>query len=240
MDSQQSFKQSFEKFWKNEAYHDIVLKCSDGLEVPANRYVLVVAARSSVFEKMLLGHFGETKSDAVECNYPRDIMMAVLEFMHTNDAQLLKPTIGATYDDNDAVQLTEMDLDWIQKQVKLAAASVYYDLPELGKRVDCVVLKVMLYNQTLAFQANFALSAIRSMTVDIDSLQEATIRLLSVQTIRDILIDENLQMDESTLFEVVRIWSAGHEEERKSSARKLVEQHTSAWTKLIQRSSCHL
>ena len=55
--------EAFAAILKEDDFHDVALKGKDGVIVHANRFVL--AARSLVFRKMLLGNFTEASSEVV-------------------------------------------------------------------------------------------------------------------------------------------------------------------------------
>ena len=65
----------------NEDLHDIILEGCDGVQVGALRGIL--AARSSYFQKMLLGKFRESSSNIIKLGYEGAILEDVVEYLTT-------------------------------------------------------------------------------------------------------------------------------------------------------------
>lgn len=65
----------------DEQHLDVSLQCKDG-ELKANQFMLCV--RSKVFEKMLNESFVEAESKVVQCNFSKQLMSALLDYIYTD------------------------------------------------------------------------------------------------------------------------------------------------------------
>jgi BTB/POZ domain len=71
----------------NEALNDVKLKGTDGVEVPASRFLL--AARSHIFRAMFFSEFQEAKSPVVELGFQGNVLQAVVEYIVTDSAEII-------------------------------------------------------------------------------------------------------------------------------------------------------
>lgn len=116
---------------------DVALVGSDGILVPANRFVL--AARCPVLKRMLYGNFREAKSANI-CleSYGSDVLRALTEFCMTGNIEPFKTR---------HVTPTEAS---IRQLVQLVHAADYFELPLLQRLVHDVVKRIMIENPPLA------------------------------------------------------------------------------------------
>jgi BTB/POZ domain len=98
----------------NDDLHDVTLIAAGGVEVAACRWVL--AARSSVFRRMLYGSFREAKSSSI-CllGYAEPILRAIVHYCHYDT---LDPSFPRS-------------VDSIELQLQLAQAADYLQLSAL-------------------------------------------------------------------------------------------------------------
>ncbi|CAB9516644.1 expressed unknown protein [Seminavis robusta] len=112
------------KFLTDDSLNDIILKGTDGVEVPANRFLL--SARSDVFHSMLLGKFQEASLPIVELGFSGSVLMAVVEYALTDNVQTLNSKKSKEFE----VATEQLDL-----VVPLTEAAPYFNLAGLGELV---------------------------------------------------------------------------------------------------------
>ncbi|CAB9514149.1 expressed unknown protein [Seminavis robusta] len=137
------------RFLTVDSLNDIVLKGNDGVDVPANRFLL--AARSDVFMGMLLGKFQESSSPVVELGFSGSVLKAVVEFVLTDTAQVLnckKRKAPDSEKENAAISPEQIELF-----VSLAEAASYFDLAGLGDIVLESFEKILKQNPCSSFAA---------------------------------------------------------------------------------------
>lgn len=87
--------------WKDSSMHDVVvLEGNDGLRLPVNSAVLVT--RGKIFRKLLQ----QTEDQVIQMSYCGGVLLAVVEFCHTNAAQVLEEGVkedGQIEDSSDAL-----------------------------------------------------------------------------------------------------------------------------------------
>ena len=117
--------------FEKEELQDVILQGNDNVKVSSCRFVL--AARSKVFQKLLLGGFAEASKPIVDLNYEGDVLQAIVEFCYTDDALLIATGPLETS------STRTIDEKWIHSIVCLAEASKYFALPLLARKIaECV------------------------------------------------------------------------------------------------------
>jgi len=221
--------QAFSSFLTNEDLCDIVLVGSDGVRVPANRYIL--SARSNVFRSMLLGGFSEAQSAEIPIGYSGAVLKAIVEYILTDTADILKvqpppPIIIAVEEPRgkpaaDDPSLTDTTHTTIQSLVFLAAAALYFNLSSLCQRAHESLSQWLWSVPALSFVAlesckqggpavptdieELALSRIRCHAMNL--LTKESVASLSSCVLQAILQDEKIEIDEYQLFEMVHLWA---------------------------------
>ncbi|CAB9516557.1 expressed unknown protein [Seminavis robusta] len=136
-----------ERFLTDDSLNDVILKGTDGVEVPANRFLL--SARSDVFKGMLLGKFQEASSPAIELGFPGSVLKAVVEFVLTSSAQILnckkRKVSGA--------EGIDVSIQQIESLVSLAEAASYFNLAGLGDLVLTSFETMLTMQPCLSFAA---------------------------------------------------------------------------------------
>ncbi|CAB9510603.1 expressed unknown protein [Seminavis robusta] len=135
------------RFLTVDSLNDIILKGNDGVEVPANRFLL--AARSDVFMGMLLGKFQESSSPFVELGFSGSVLKAVVEFVITDTAEVLSCEQRKAPDSQHA----DVNAQQIESLVSLAEAALFFDLPGLSELVLESFEKVLKENRYASFAA---------------------------------------------------------------------------------------
>ncbi|CAB9506932.1 expressed unknown protein [Seminavis robusta] len=133
-----------ERFLTDDSLNDVVLKGTDGVEVPANRFLL--AARSDVFKGMLLGKFQESSLPVVDLSFSGSVLKAVVEFVLTDSAQILKFNKRKAPDGEE----NDVPTHQIESLVSLAVAASYFNLGGLGVLVLECFEKSLLAKQPCA------------------------------------------------------------------------------------------
>lgn len=83
-----SREEAFANILLDEAFLDIKLQGTDGMNIPANRMSLAV--RSPVLRAMLYGGFAESSSGTVEMGYEGWILRAIVQWIHTDTVAILE------------------------------------------------------------------------------------------------------------------------------------------------------
>mmetsp|Transcript_8721 Transcript_8721/g.17808 ORF Transcript_8721/g.17808 Transcript_8721/m.17808 type:complete len:446 (-) Transcript_8721:318-1655(-) len=111
---------------ENPALCDVTLVGSDGGRIHAIRSIL--AARSRVLERMLVGPFREANQEDVAMDFPAAVLKALVHFCCTDDF------------DPDMTRLGNNPLEQVRNGVKLCEAAHYYQLEKLGKKAGGVLV----------------------------------------------------------------------------------------------------
>jgi hypothetical protein len=107
----------------NELLHDVRLVGTDHCEVPCSKVVLAI--RSSIFQKMFFGDFRERNSDLVCLNYSSIVLKLIVRYYYSNDIDL-----GIFLDRESLTDEQAMLL------VQLRDAANYFEIPELFDHVS--------------------------------------------------------------------------------------------------------
>ncbi|CAB9527951.1 expressed unknown protein [Seminavis robusta] len=213
------------RFLTCESLNDIILQGTDGVQVPANRFLL--AARSNVFMGMLLGKFQESSLPVVELGFSGSVIKAVVEFVLTDTAQVLvcKNRDALVVDINEQIEAL----------VSLAEAAPYFDLAGLTELVFESFEMTLNEHPCSAFAA---LQACRMAGIAVPeefvktakswvqmaqptSVTANHVACLSTSVMEEILMDPEMEMTEYELFQMLSLWAAGDPGRRKAEAADL-------------------
>ena len=111
-------KSVLEILLSDETLSDVTLRGSDGVAVAANRCIL--AARSTVFQRMLFGEYSEASDTVVEVGFDGWILDAVVRFIYLDKAVSL---INEDFPSEDVARTI----------FSLINAASYFDLPEMSE-----------------------------------------------------------------------------------------------------------
>lgn len=200
------------RFLKDETLHDFSLEGTDGVRVSATRCIL--AARSTVFHKMLLGEFEEASAKVVKVGYSGQVLQAIVEYILTDAATLLRDVPK-----KEATEITLEDNANIQAMVSLTGAAAYFDLPLLCEMGFNTVAQSLHNTPVLSLAA---LEAFRKEGPSVPRMEDLIMAHLSSPNIRaitkdavanvspsvleEVLQHKELQVDEFQLFEMLRLW----------------------------------
>jgi BTB/POZ domain len=205
-------------FLTDEELNDVILKGTDGVEVPANRFLL--AARSKVFRAMLFSKFREATSPAVQLGFQGNVLRAVVEYIVTDSAEMLKKNKKrkGTEETN-----PPYDFKNIVSLVSLMEAASYFHLPELGKLVFALLEHILnkwpslsmstlqacqMAGPTIASElTDTALQHVRALHFKM--ITTCQVSCLSADILETILKDNDMRMTEYELFQILQQWSAG-------------------------------
>lgn len=189
---------------------DVRLAGTDGVRVPAFRTVL--AARSDVLRRMLLGDFAESRSDEVAMDYPGEVLRAVVEHCVTDDF--------AQFDDGDADEAAARGI------VQLVACAHFLNLPVLEEKARARALKIAKAAKSLACciydEASChgdptsavkleALSIIRCHPEDA-LLREPGVSCARPEVLGELTSDGEMSCEEITLFRALAKWAKERDE----------------------------
>lgn len=216
------------RFLTDNAFKDLTLEGNDGVQVRTNRYVL--AARSPVFESMLLGNFAEASSSQIKLDFEGEVLKAFADFAHTDTLQTLSlKKRKAGKDDASDIQIRTL--------VALEAAASFFAMPSLSEKIfECLSQSVdqfspmcfVLFGEIRRLGAaapeklaELALSRVRSK--DNTSVKAGGIASLSAFVVEEIIRDDKTKKSEKDLFEILRIWMEVNPSGRKPAAVELAK-----------------
>ncbi|RUS19992.1 hypothetical protein BC937DRAFT_86590 [Endogone sp. FLAS-F59071] len=157
-----NLKGDFASVMDDEAFQDVKITCSDGVEVGASRHIL--AARSATFRAMLYGEMREAQSGKVILQTIKsDTLRIVFLFLYTGDISSAYPLSA-------------------ELVINIYNAAMFFILPELMKLAISqvqVVESISLASSML----NEAVGAI-NLTEDTRDLYNALVRLFFTQSLR--------------------------------------------------------
>jgi hypothetical protein len=228
-------------------YSDITLKGTDGVVVHANRCLL--AARSTVFDKMLYGQFSEATKSVVELPYSGEVLENLVSYIYTDKADLLNMEEVAT-----------MEGTFAPIMFALIDAATYFELPSLRNKTEELACSTMEKNPAFGIACLYACEQFPSIE---DSrakdnawalirsnpkvlLKENVVCFFSPRMIESFLQDQNLATDELTLFKILQEWSLVEDErastntELNSSSRKRKASELTKYILLEQIEPIHL
>ena len=141
----------------NDTLTDVTLVSSDGVRIPASRFVL--AARSEVFERMLYGHFREGSSDEVKLDYSAVVLRGIVEFCCTDQIGYAKLNEGAG-----------SPMAYARALAQLHAAANYYELKRLADLVSNLLKESMSIKNNPALACTLYDESIKLMMPDLQPL----------------------------------------------------------------------
>ena len=116
---------------EDEDLLDVSLVSTDGVEIPACRFVL--AARSKVLKRMLYGNFREATASKIELDYSARTLEAVLHYCTHNILASCPP-----------------DAESIRHLVRVAKAADYLEIPGLLRDTEALVRRMVSEQPLLA------------------------------------------------------------------------------------------
>jgi hypothetical protein len=174
--------------------------------VPSLRGML--GARSPVFRSMLFGNFSEATSSSVTLGYEGSVLRALVEYIYTDDCEVFHKK--------------EFDFELSKTLVGLADAANYFGLPDLYKNAKDLAFSVMRSRPCLACNALSYLEdksgvwsemegkirqIIRSNASAILENEVNVISSLSASSLENILREDDIGVDDFTLFLVLEAWA---------------------------------
>jgi BTB/POZ domain len=162
----------------NDDLHDVTLIAAGGVEVAACRWVL--AARSSVFRRMLYGSFREAKSSSI-CllGYAEPILRAIVHYCHYDT---LDPSFPRSVDSIELQLQLAQAADYLQLSALQTLMEQDYILKHMAKhpgRVCTTVFNEAATGSTLANAAWHMLECRPYVTLDPQMNQDSTSSLSS-------------------------------------------------------------
>ncbi|CAB9519927.1 expressed unknown protein [Seminavis robusta] len=215
------------KFLTDDSLNDIILKGTDSVEVPANRFLL--SARSEVFKGMLLGKFQEASLPVVELSFTGSVLQAVVEFVLTDDAQILNSKKRKTTDGEEEEE--HVSIQQIESLVSLAEAASYFNIAGLGELVMdyCTTVRKKWPCLSFAFLqvCRTAGNSVPDVVLDkakkwvrktpAKSVSTNHVGFLSKTVMEEILMDSEMEMSECDLFIILSLWVEADPSQRKDS-----------------------
>ena len=200
-----SRNEALETLLSDEDLSDLCLQGKDGVLVHANRCLL--AARSSIFRRMLFGEFSERDSSIVTVDYHSNVLRAIVQYIYTDDCSVFHQ---------------KCDADLARTVVSLIDASNFFNLSKLRRKAQKWACNSMQQHPFIAgvfldecsslcsggfgFEEDYAMNTIRSFPAAM--LQnESALHSLRPGTIELLMQDEKIEADEYTLFLLLQAWS---------------------------------
>lgn len=185
---------------------DITLLGSDGGGgVPAVRSIL--AMRSAVLERMLLGNFRESSSDEVQLPYPREVLRCVVEYCCSDEVGRFN---ALSKDDG-------RDFDAVRLAVHTLAAADFLELNGLHSWLETMLKELMnekptyscsVWDESLKHTA--PLENVRSAALDMihknPSCISTGVLVLSPEGLHSLVEDDMLRLFALDLFRSVKKW----------------------------------
>lgn len=240
-DKETSRNELLAKFLDDDSLMDLSLEGNDGVTVLANRHVL--AARSEVFHRMLLGDFAEAKKDTIPIGHSGAVLKAIVEYIHTDTAEMLKDVAQTEADEDGAATI-------LQGLIELAVAAAYFGLLLLCNKASETISSFLQKHPALAISA---LDVYHRLGPSVPKVKEAamtclskhsatavnagTVCPLSTAVLEAILKDDGNNVEEFVFFEMLRLWAEA-DDSRRSSARDLVKHIRLEWISTNDLSTC--
>ncbi|CAB9525945.1 expressed unknown protein [Seminavis robusta] len=225
-DNEVSIREMLRSFLTDDALNDVTLKGIDGVEVPANRFLL--AARSKVFRGMLLGKFQEASSPVVELGFKGIVLKSVVEYILTDSVQSLNCKKRKSQDGS------SFDFQMIQSLVAVAEAASYFQLPGLGRSTMKACRQILVFSPCSSFAvlqackmagpvipASMAEQAMKKIcSVPAQSISKEHVRCLSADVLEEILQNPKTEMTEYHLFQILQVWAEGNGDDNNNNQTK--------------------
>ena len=235
-------EEMLEKFHKDETFLDIQLQGSDGVIVRGNRHLL--AARSDVFHKMLLGDYSEASKDTIPIGFAGHILQAVVRYMLTDKTTILKdiPKNATEVGQDDA-------LSSMKNLLQLMDAAAFFNLPKLCELAFDVLSRSLrstpsfslflleIYSMAGPVAPNIKLMALGYLScIGADVAKwKGIVQGLSLSVLKSLAEETEHRPEETQLFEIIRVWSEGEDtgdseaqspsssQDRRSAANELMK-----------------
>eukprot|EP00579_Thalassiosira_antarctica_P012373 CAMPEP_0201912302 /NCGR_PEP_ID=MMETSP0903-20130614/3007_1 /ASSEMBLY_ACC=CAM_ASM_000552 /TAXON_ID=420261 /ORGANISM="Thalassiosira antarctica, Strain CCMP982" /LENGTH=321 /DNA_ID=CAMNT_0048447237 /DNA_START=61 /DNA_END=1023 /DNA_ORIENTATION=- len=211
---------------------DMHLLGTDGVKIPAFRTIL--ACRSNVFRKMLLGNFEESASKVVKLGYNSEVLKAVVEFCITDNVLQFDGRVEETAA-REIVQLIAcahfLNMPLLQDKARTLANT----LLEAHKSLACAIFdEASLFGEPTESVKLGALAIVRKFPED-SLLSKPGICFLRPEALHELVSDDGIVCEEISLFLALNKWAtAGNEDDsfglepeadRVSIAKYLVATH---------------
>jgi hypothetical protein len=230
-------KKILQKLLDDEKHHDVQLVATDGHQVGANRSILGAASNmlhALVNEK---GNFVESKITTISTGYNVTVLRAVVDFIHLGRLEIKRKS-----DEMDGADM-KPDMQHFQDTLCLLDAANYYELSPLSELVMTRLQTIMEEHPLVSFAVfqlftatiiedtlklkDKALLIIRETigqikTSDVSDLD--VLSSLSHDVMGKLLKDPSLHATEFHLFQVLRLWIKGGNDERKEAAKILAKE----------------
>ena len=216
---------------------DITLRGTDGTLILANRCLL--AARSTVFRRMLLGPFSEATKSIIDIGYTGTVLRTIVEFIYIDHATLFDKPV---------------DDKWIAAIVNVLDAGNYFGLPDLCDRTEQLVASKVTGDPFLAVALLVACQPVVSSTVsrlealafreisdDIHVLLErSSLRAISSTQLEKVLDNAKLQVDAYSMFRLIQMWDVCQDESELQDDSPCISKKTLNHIQSRHRTACQL
>mmetsp|Transcript_8918 Transcript_8918/g.14858 ORF Transcript_8918/g.14858 Transcript_8918/m.14858 type:complete len:424 (-) Transcript_8918:22-1293(-) len=203
-----NLKDAIQRLLTDSRITDVELEGSDGVRLPGCKGLL--AARSEVFERMLLGQFSESNEAVVKVGYPGDVLKQVVRYCYTDELDL------SSNNDNDDKK------EFIHQLLLLADAANYFELSLLRHNVIEKAKELLKEHPHASFcyleeakcvgcpeVLQEALSTIQNHLPKLLSSATDSIRELSPVSLMEVLEESHCPCEESFLYQLLEVWSEG-------------------------------
>lgn len=223
-----TLQEAIQRLLTDSRIADVEIEGADGVRLPGCRALL--AARSEVFERMLLGQFSESTETVVKVGYPGNVLKKVVRYCYTDDVDL---------NDTDDRGTKE----FIHQLLLLADAANYFELSQLRHRIIerakvllsehpeasfCYLEEAKCVGCTEVLQE--ALNTIQSHLPNLLSSSVDSIRDLSPLSLMEVLEDTHSASEERLLYQVLEVWA--NDEHRSADRKKIVREQLSKLIRL--------
>ena len=220
---------------KDVELSDITLRGMDGTLILANRCIL--AARSIVFRRMLLGPFAEARKSIVDIGYRGKVLQALVEFIYLDHA---------TFFD------LQIDNEWVTTIVSLIDAANYLGIPDLCEQIEHLVASKLKGDPFLAVALLASCEYVGSVALRLESLAIQEIqndirvlfnrRLLSAISsfqLEKVFEQSKLRVDASAMFLLIQWWAdcQGYHDCLDKATEKNCQRHQIA-SRLVRKHVC--
>jgi hypothetical protein len=213
-----TLQEAIQRLLTDSRITDVELEGDDGVRLPGCKGLL--AARSEVFERMLLGQFAESSEAVVKVGYPGDVLKKIVRYCYTDD-----------------VDLTESDdsgkKEFIHQLLLLADAANYFELSQLRHRTIERAKELLKAQPDASFcyleeakcvgcteVLREALNTIQTHLPNLLASSKDSIRDLSPLSLMEVLEDTHSASEERLLYQLLEVWadSANEETDRRKIA----------------------
>jgi hypothetical protein len=214
-----SLKEAIQRLLTDSRITDVELEGTDGVRLPGCKGLL--AARSEVFERMLLGQFSESTEAVVKVGYPGDVLKQVVRYCYTDELDLSSVT-SATNDQSDAGNSdgATSKKEFIHQLLLLADAANYFELSQLRQSVIQKANELLKQHPQASFSyleeakcvgcaevLQEALTTIQTHLPKLVSSAAESIRELSPVTLMEVLQQTHSPCEERLLYQLLEVWS---------------------------------